>query len=453
MIVEWDTTSSFNTARRVRGSVARDATGFTARAELSSVPSSQRIHYRVQFEDLADSRSLSVPVSGAFTSAPDDPRDVMFAWSADTAGQGWGINVEWGGMRMFDTIRRTSPDFFIHCGDTIYADAVISPEVKLANGTVWRNVVTPAKTKVADSLDEFRGNYLYNLLDENVRRFNAEVPQVALWDDHEVRNNWNPGSNLADDPRYTTKNIAQLATRARQAFLEHMPIRLADGASPRIFRSIDYGSLLEVFSLDLRTYRAANSRNRQAAPDASTALAGAAQLDWLERSLATSNALWKVIASDLPLGLVVRDGDAFESFANGDGPPLGREFEIVRLLRFIQRRNIRNVVWLTADVHYAAAHHYDPERAQFKEFLPFWEFVAGPIHAATGAPLELDNTFGPEVRFIGVPPEPLPINGPYSGMQFFGTVRIAGRSGMMTVQLHNLAGDVLYTIDLEPWRG
>jgi phosphodiesterase/alkaline phosphatase D-like protein len=40
---------------------------------------------------------------------------------------------------------------------------------------------------------DFRGNYLYNLMDENVLRFNAEVPQIWQWDDHEVMNNWSPG--------------------------------------------------------------------------------------------------------------------------------------------------------------------------------------------------------------------------------------------------------------------
>src|SRR5207237_1750041 len=146
------------------------------------------------------------------------------------------------------------PDFFIHCGDTIYADSPLVPEVKLPDGTVWKNLVTPSKSKVAETLDEFRGNHLYNLLDENVRRFNAEVPQLVLWDDHEVRNNWYPQQTLEDDERYTVKSVATLSARARQAFLEHTPIRLAGGpkgAVPEIFRRVPYGPLLDVFALDL----------------------------------------------------------------------------------------------------------------------------------------------------------------------------------------------------------
>src|SRR4051812_18428596 len=52
----------------------------------------------------------------------------------------------------------------------------------------------------------------------------------------------------------------------------------------------------------------------------------------------------------------------------------------------LQRRRIKNVVWLTADVHYCAANHYDPSRASFTDFDPFWEFVAGPSRRAPSAP-------------------------------------------------------------------
>jgi alkaline phosphatase D len=95
-------------------------------------------------------------------------------------------------MRIYDAMARARPDIFIHCGDTVYADQPLSAEVALGDGTVWRNLVTPAKSKVAETLEEFRGQHLYNLLDANLRRFNSEVSQVVLWDDHEVRDNWCP---------------------------------------------------------------------------------------------------------------------------------------------------------------------------------------------------------------------------------------------------------------------
>jgi alkaline phosphatase D len=451
MLVEWSTTESFQNIRRQSGPVAHADSGFTARVDLANLPAGQRIFYRVRFEDLSDSRNLSLPAAGSFLSAPTSrPRSLTFAWAADTVGQGWGINPEWGGLKMFETMRRAQPDFFVHCGDTIYADGPLAENVRLPDGTIWKNVVTPAKSKVAETLDEFRGNHLYNMLDEHVRRFNSEVAQLTLWDDHEVRNNWYPQQRLDEDDRYTIKSVAALSANARRAFLEHVPIRVGPGDVPAIFRACPYGPLLDVFALDLRTYRGPNSSNNQPLQTAATAIGGSTQMQWLKRSLAASKATWKVIASDLPIGLVVRDGENFEAVANGNGPPLGRELEVVDLLRFIRQRQIQNLVWVTADVHYAAAHHYDPERAQFKDFLPFWEFVAGPIHAGTGAPVALDNTFGPDVRFTAVPPTLTPLPGPWGGLQFFGMVAIDARTSVMTVRLHNLAGETIYSTDIEP---
>jgi len=60
---------------------------------------------------------------------------------------------------------------------------------------------------------------------------------------------------------------------------------------------------------------------------------------------------------------------------------------------------VRNTVWITADMHYTAAHYYDPNRAVFQDFEPFWEFISGPLHAGTWGPGELDNTFGPQVMY------------------------------------------------------
>jgi alkaline phosphatase D len=374
---------------------------------------------------------------------------VRLAWSADTVGQGWGIDLARGGLRTYETMRRLEPDLFVHCGDTIYADGPLVETVPLDDGSMWRNLVTPAKAKVAETLEEFRGNYLYNLLDENVRRFNAEVAQVILWDDHELLNNWHP-TEVLEDSRYTEKSVALLAARAKRAFLEHNPIRHAADDHERVYRRIPYGPLVEVFAIDMRSERGPNSPNTQPAAGPETALLGPAQLEWLKQGLARSTAAWKVVASDMPLGLVVRDGPAdFEAVANADGgPPLGRELEIADLLRFLRTERVRNVVWITGDVHYAAAHHYHPERARSTDFDPFWEFVAGPLHAGTFGPAPLDPTFGPAVRFLGIPEGMKPNRPPSEGLQFFGTLDIDHRTSVLTARLHDVAGQVLYSVDL-----
>jgi alkaline phosphatase D len=179
---------------------------------------------------------------------------------------------------------------------------------------------------------------------------------------------------------------------------------------------------------------------------------------WLMRELAASRATWKVIASDMPIGLNVWDTISedlryVEAVANGQSTaPLGRELEIADLLRFIKSAAVANVVWLTADVHYTAAHHYDPSRARFSEFDPFWEFVSGPIHSGTFGPGELDMTFGPEVRFVKAPAPGQANLPPSAGLQFFGLVDIDAATQAMTVRLMDRDDAELWRVTLEPAR-
>ncbi|HYT74935.1 MAG TPA: alkaline phosphatase D family protein [Vicinamibacterales bacterium] len=450
MFVEFDTTDRFTNVRRVRGPTALETSDFTSRTVLTDLPPGQRVFYRVLYQDLSDLRTWSDPVMGSFATPAAVARDVTVAWSADTAGQGWGINPEWGGLRLYDTMRRAQPDVFVNLGDTIYADQALLPEVKLDDGSLWKNVVTEAKSKVAQTIADFRGCHQYNLTDHNMRRFIAEIPQIMMWDDHEVLDNWYWERRKDDDPRYSEKSVAVLAARARQAFFEYNPLPLLPDDPERIYRSVPIGPLVEVFALDMRSYKGANGPNVQPTMDASSAIFGAAQLAWLKEGLRASKAIWKIVAADLPLALIVGDGPGrYEAVANGDpGPPLGRELELADLLRYLKQHDVRNVVWITADVHYCAAHHYDPSRATFTEFTPFWEFVAGPLNAGTFGPNKLDPTFGPDVKFVGVPPGMKPNRPPSDGFQFFGTLTASAKTRALTVRLNNLAGKVLYTLEL-----
>jgi alkaline phosphatase D len=246
--------------------------------------------------------------------------------------------------------------------------------------------------------------------------------------------------------------MALLAARARQAFLEYNPIPVSLVDRDRIYRSVPFGPLVDIIALDMRSYRGPNSANQQRSASDESALLGAEQVLWLKQRLQASRATWKVIASDMPIGLVVRDSpDRFEAVSNGEaGGPLGRELEVADLLRFIRDRRIANIVWITADVHYCAAHHYSPDRARFTEFAPFWEFVAGPLNAGTFGPNELDATFGPEAKFVGIPPGMKPNRPPWDGYQFFGKLRIDAKTRALTASLHDLSGRSLFSVELAP---
>lgn len=450
--VEWATTERFADARRVAGPAAGPASAYTARVVLTGLPPGQEIFYRVTFLDLGDLRTASAPAGGRFRTAPRAAGDVTFLWSGDTAGQGWGIDPAWGGFRLYEVMRRTDPDFFVHCGDLVYADNPLRAEVPLPGGGSWRNVVTEAKAKVAETLEEFRGQHAYNLLDAHLRRFNAAVAQYVQWDDHDVTDNWFPARRLDEDPRYTVKEASLLAARARQAMGEFTPLLTQPAEPGRVYRVVRRGPLLDLFLLDPRSYRGPNGENREAALADGARLLGRRQAAWLTGALRASRAMWKVISAGQPIGLVVphdfRRGWGSDGIAQGDGPPRGRELELAEILRFIRRHRIRNVVWLAADVHYPATLHYDPARARVPDFDPFHEFVSGPIHAGAFGPNPLDDTFGPRVVFARPPARP---NAPPTeGGLHFGHVRIDGRTGVMTVSHRDLSGAVLHATELPP---
>ena len=118
------------------------------------------------------------------------------------------------------------------------------------------------------------------------------------------------------------------------------------------------------------------------------------------------------------------------------------------IARALRDARVSNVVWLTADVHYTAAHYYDPAKASFTEFAPFWEFVSGPLNAGSFGPGQLDNTFGQQVVYQKHPERGQAGVGPAAGLQFFGEVNIA-TDGAMTVTLRDMKGAALYEKKLE----
>ncbi len=126
--------------------IARPDTGLTARITLETCRP-DRTSSTACGSRSRDPRILSAPETGHLRTAPAAGRPVRIAWSADTCGQGWGIDAARGGMRLFEDMRAAGPDLFLNVGDTIYADQPLQESVKLDDGSVWRNVMTPAKSQ------------------------------------------------------------------------------------------------------------------------------------------------------------------------------------------------------------------------------------------------------------------------------------------------------------------
>ena len=225
----------------------------------------------------------------------------------------------------------------------------------------------------------------------------------AQWDDHEVTNNWWPGEPL-------TRRASTQEIRREECIVALCPSRTC---VPRIHAAarrrkasragfIARSPMARCSTCSCSTCAATAV---QTASNRQTAM-GRTLISWANSRSPGSSGSWRFARNleghcgryaDRPPG--VYDGDrksGVEAIAQGDdGPPRGRELEIADLLAFIKRASVRNTVWLTADVHYTAAHYYDPNKAVFQDFEPFWQFVSGPLHAGHVGPNELDATFGP----------------------------------------------------------
>ena len=295
--------------------------------------------------------------------APHAQDAVTFGWSADLGGQ---TQCRQGGpgYAVFDVAWLQHLDFFLLLGDTVYADESC-PTPLNAPGSDFR----------AATLEEYRAKHRYQRGSSALRRFLASVPVYTVWDDHEVQNNF-AGPY---EPRMPI---------GRQALFEYWPIQTARDDPHRLYRSVRAGAPVEIFILDTRQYRSRNSH-----PDGpSKTMLGAVQLKWLLDALEHSSATWKVIASTVPLS-VPKGGSPYEPGNDGwaggsDGT--GFETELKIIVDSIMARRVRNVVWLTADVHFVEANAYDADRDGVPDFH---EFIAGPLSASSKQPLPVQSPF------------------------------------------------------------
>jgi alkaline phosphatase D len=348
-------------------------------------------------------------VAASFRTAPADhqPARVAFVWSGDLGSSGH-CRREDGGYPIFAALARQAADFFLFVGDTVYADHRCA-----GPGLV------PGAGFVAATLDGYRAKHRYNREDAGVQAFYRRTPVYAIWDDHEVRDNF-------------AGTAEPLMPLGRQAFLEYWPIVPPADEPGRLYRRFRWGKLLEVFILDTRQYRRPNQE-----PDGpGKTMLGAAQRRWLIDGVAASGAIWKVVVSSVPLSVPTgRDGRDSWSSAGGDGRPqesaTGFATERDAILAALRDRGVKNLVVLAADVHHAEVIRHHPTVA-----FSLHEFIAGPLSARPGRPRPLDASLGPRSLFAR------------GGVANFGSVAIEPAS--LTVRLLDEAARVLFTHAVVP---
>ena len=350
-------------------------------------------------------------------------------------------------------MRQAEPDVFIHCGDTIYADQPL----RRGGEAGRRHHLEERRDRGEVEGGGERRRLPRHLPLQPDRRAHAPLQratsQIVQWDDHEV-----PRQLVSDARSVRGQTVHDQEHGAhRRARAAGVPRVLPDAGQRRRSRTrlshrATSDRSVEIFALDLRSYRGPNTREPPAGAATEAVGAGRARRSRLAQGAASPPRARPGRSSPA----TCRSASScrtrppyFEAVANGDdGPPLGRELEIADLLAFIKdaAHAQRRVDHRGRPLLRRAP--LRPDARAFTDFDPFWEFVAGPLHAGTFGPNKLDPTFGPEVSFVGIPPGMKPNRPPCEGFQFFGPLRVDRRTKAMTVTLHDLAGKAIFSQEL-----
>ncbi len=256
-------------------------------------------------------------------------------------------------------------DLVVHLGDYLYEYQPGTYSYGHANRDVRRH--DPPHETV--TLRDYRRRHAQYKTDPDLQRLHARVPFVVTWDDHEVADGaWTDGAfeHQPGEGPWRRRRAA-----AHQAYDEWMPVRLSGTALPgdgeRMYRDLTFGRLVHLAMLDLRTYRGDRvGADDVAVDDPERTITGTDQRGWLLDSLATTTARWKLVGNPVMISpMLMPPRPRSETFAlsrlttltpraraapNTDGWD-GFRADRDRVLGHLRDRAIRDVVFLTGDVH------------------------------------------------------------------------------------------------------
>lgn len=385
---------------------------------------------------------------GTFLTAPppEAAADFRLAFSGDV--DGTHVNgAPVFPLGLLDAAAASKPDIFLLVGDTIYSDS-------------------PHGIRPARSLDEYRAKYKEVQATSPMQALLRATSLIATWDDHEIEND------------FDSESVDQSKLQAgRQAFLEAWPI--AEQEQNRLYRSFRWGRHVEMFILDLRGYRSRQASKlrvcdnppgsivpdlaptapapiraafaplsrQMALPvpagcqaallDPKRTLLGREQKAWLQQRLRQSPATWKFIVSQVPVQ---------EIFANPYDRWEGYAAERAEILNFIRASAIRNVIWLSTDLHAVLIN--DVRLATYTPpFEPsgMKEVVVGPIATNTFA-RAIAGVAGPAMispfaAFLQTPlPQGLGLSCAVLDRFTFATVEVSSTAGTVTITPQDAAG-------------
>jgi alkaline phosphatase D len=205
-------------------------------------------------------------------------------------------------------VAAADPDAFLLLGDTVYATH-------------------------ASTTEQFLEDYRYALGLEGLAEASAHSAMIAVWDDHEVFNNF---AGLTADPA--------LLEAALEAFRSALPQREGPGGNG-LWRKLSWGRVADLFLLDCRGER--DEESQYISPE---------QMDWLKESLSASEARFKLIMNSVP----ITDYTAMLGSTLAEDRWQGYPAQRGEILGHIEDDAIAGVLWLTGDFHMGVISRVDP---------------------------------------------------------------------------------------------
>ena len=334
----------------------------TVKARITGLRPGERYFYR--FETATEQSPV-----GRFKTAPpaDSNEPIRFAFFS-CAEWTHGFYNAYAALAQEDDL-----DFVVCLGDYIY-----EAPLDLAGPTGPYTAVRQDPVGVASTVSQYRQKYRLYRSDPSLRAVHQKFPMVTIWDDHEVEDNYAGGDPSSEDYDPNRRRAGY------RAWFENMPVYPLSTGGSRIYRSLRFGRNVELLMLDQRQYRDNQPCNDEPGPacperEQPRDYLGRRQMRWTKDRLEASKAAWKIIGNELPI-FSTRAGASYipEFDGWGNGYPVERQ----ELLTHIRNKRIRDVAFITGDVHYFAGADVRINEADPKTVVAH-DFVGGSISSAS----------------------------------------------------------------------